>query len=89
MIEHQIIIPRPGEVRPDDQRAEQYMEDVVLRMYGSAELPQNIRFHHDPIYRTRVFTIQAAHDHTNWLWGTVFWLMMFADFAWFFIGFIR
>lgn len=89
MVDANIIIPRSGEVRPDAPGSEQYMQDVVLKMYGSCALPQNIRFKHDPNYKNRVFTLQRAHDKSHWLWQGVFSLMICADMLWFFARMIR
>jgi len=30
---------------------------------------ENIRFQHDPGWNRRIFSIQAAHDGTNFFWG--------------------
>lgn len=32
---------------------------------------ENIRFQHDPNWNRRIFSIQAAHDGTNFFWGAV------------------
>jgi hypothetical protein len=32
---------------------------------------ENIRFQHDPNWNKRIFSIQAAHDGTNFFWGAV------------------
>jgi hypothetical protein len=58
-------------------------------MYGSAALPQNIRFERDPAWRTRAFTMQAAHDRSHWFWQGVFALLILSDLAWFFVRIVR
>jgi hypothetical protein len=29
---------------------------------------ENIRFHHDPYWNKRIFSLQAAHDGKIWFW---------------------
>jgi hypothetical protein len=87
MSELQQIIPRPGIIRPERpyQTPDRRWEEVCDQIYGSSALPENIRFERDPLYRTRIFTMQAAHDHTNWFWSSIYALMIFADLCWYFL----
>ena len=83
----QIVIPRPGEVKPykiPDKR----WEEITKEIYGSAELPQTIRHEHDAQWDHRFWSIQNAHDQSEgkkfgfWtLIGAIFLLM---DLTWYF-----
>jgi hypothetical protein len=87
----EIIIPRPGEVRPDKpyRTPDQRWEEVTKNMYGSAELPTNIWFDHDPNWDGRFWSIQNAHDQFDLkvfgFWTIVGLLMVTADLAWYFV----
>jgi hypothetical protein len=91
MVDLQIIIPRPGDTRPDApyRTPEQRWEEVVEAVYGTAALPTNVMFEHDPHYRDRVFTMQRAHDKSHWLWPGAWGLLIFSDLAWYFFRTIR
>lgn len=87
MSELQQIIPRPGEVRPDKpyRTPDRRWEEVCELVYGSSAMPENIRFDPDPFYHSRIWTMQAAHDHKDWFWGSIYALMIFADLCWYFL----
>lgn len=75
----------PGYIIPADVTRE-YLAQLVreqirimLREREAREpkwVPQNVVFQHDPNWRKRKLSIQAAHDATTWFWKAgriVYW----------------
>ena len=44
-------------------------------------VPENIRFERDPQWRSRLFSIQCAHDGNHWVWKAtqILWGAMAAE----------
>jgi hypothetical protein len=84
MTDH-IIIPRPDERRATApyKTPEQRWEEVTKQMYGSAELPETIRFDHDAEWKDRFWSIQNAYDQRMGnkigFWSFIGMLFLLAD----------
>ena len=68
----QVLFPQPYQIevsRPRQQLDEAHLAWVKEWKQRQAEFKlENIRFRHDPLWKKRIFSIQAAHDGDIWFW---------------------
>jgi hypothetical protein len=68
----QVLFPQPYQIEVSKLR--QQLEEAHLAWVAEwkqrqAELKlENIRFRHDPLWKKRIFSIQAARDGDIWFW---------------------
>jgi hypothetical protein len=68
-----ILFPAP--YRIEIHRLRQQLEDAHLswqiewKRQQADFVIENIRFVHDPLWNTRFFSLQAAHDGQGWFWS--------------------
>ncbi|SHN76048.1 hypothetical protein [Bradyrhizobium erythrophlei] len=68
----QVLFPQPYQIevsRLRQQLDEAHLAWVKAWKQRQAEFKlENIRFRHDPLWKKRIFSIQAAHDGDIWFW---------------------
>jgi len=83
-----ILIPRPAAPDKPYRSPDEHWERVTKAMYGSADLPETIRFQHDPKWERRFWSIQNAHNQSQLsslgFWSLIGALMLFSDATWYF-----
>lgn len=80
-----IFVPRAGEARPYKHLYEKWREEKTA---AEPEFKiENVRFEHNPEWRSRFWSIQSAHDRGHWGWHIVGTLFFIAQWAAMFIGF--
>ena len=68
----QVLFPQPYQI--EVSRLRQQLEEAHLAWVAEwrqrqAEFKlENIRFRHDPLWKKRIFSIQAARDGDIWFW---------------------
>jgi hypothetical protein len=68
----QVLFPQPYQI--EVSRLRQQLEEAHLAWVAEWKQRQaefkleNIRFRHDPLWKKRVFSIQAARDGDIWFW---------------------
>ena len=71
----QVLFPQPYQIEVSklrQQLEEAHLAWVKAWKQRQAEFKlENIRFRHDPLWKKRIFSIQAAHDGANFFWGAV------------------
>jgi hypothetical protein len=68
----QVLFPQPYQIevsRLRQQLDEAHLAWVAEWRQRQAEFKlENIRFRHDPLWKKRIFSIQAARDGDIWFW---------------------
>jgi hypothetical protein len=68
----QVLFPQPYQIevsRLRQQLDEAHLAWVKAWKQRQAEFKlENIRFRHDPLWKKRIFSIQAARDGEVWFW---------------------
>lgn len=68
----QVLFPQPYQIevsRLRQQLDEAHLAWVAEWRQRQAEFKlENIRFRHDPLWKKRIFSIQAARDGDVWFW---------------------
>jgi hypothetical protein len=68
----QVLFPQPYQIevsRLRQQLDEAHLAWVLAWKQRQAEFKiENIRFRHDPLWKKRIFSIQAACDGDIWFW---------------------
>lgn len=68
----QVLFPQPYQIevsRLRQQLDEAHLAWVKAWKQRQAEFKlENIRFRHDPLWKKRIFSIQAARDGDVWFW---------------------
>ena len=68
----QVLFPQPYQIevsRLRQQLDEAHLAWVKAWKQRQAEFKlENIRFRHDPLWKKRIFSIQAARDGDIWFW---------------------
>ena len=68
----QVLFPQPYQIevsRLRQQLDEAHLAWVIEWKERQSEFKlENIRFRHDPLWKNRIFSIQAAHDGKVWFW---------------------
>jgi hypothetical protein len=84
----QIIVPRPGGTAKPYETPAEHWEELCDEMYGSHELPQNIRHEHDEHWDRRFWSIQNAHDQWESKhfgpWSVIAAVFLLMDLTWYF-----
>jgi hypothetical protein len=84
----QIIIPRPGSTAKEYKTPDKHWEEVCDKLYGSHDLPQNIRHDHDEHWRGRFWSLQNARDQSEGkrfgVWSVISVTFLVMDLTWYF-----